>query len=383
MLGMPGALVFEPWNGPRSRHLEVVARAGDPEGDWVYRARKIQGVADSAVNAIAGEYSQVDHIIFLKKFGGATSLARWARLLGFQWEGAMGNAWDGAIQYPSVLGLNRRMSALGLQGGFTFVPTESEITHLEYAEYIQDRRVVVASSDQYHFHDMFTHVLAEAMYTPEFVERIRAQLTLLLRLRRCAIEMDDPALKEFVEANIIRFMKVRDRHATFMPALVLPKDDLPTERVRLWMVDLTERLLLSLARSVHPGVVVNAVRAAFIAMESTLIVEGDSYLGPTFRWLENRDFDLRTYFNLSQTLAEGPNALMRALIAEARLKGPELSTALRGAVQKMGWPEEQGSAPPHVASQAVLEALRLQWRIRTRLRSLLPRRRAMSKHAAP
>jgi hypothetical protein len=148
-----------PWQGPRSDVLEVCARAKDPAGPgWIYAARKVDGITDAALNLIVKDYSQADHVIFLKRYGRHTSLARWARLWGIEWDGTYGDRrWRGYLLYPDVSGLNARLERWGLTGGFTFMVTDSEIGHVEYARLITTRQVVIASQGKYHFHDMFSH----------------------------------------------------------------------------------------------------------------------------------------------------------------------------------------------------------------------------------
>lgn len=67
---------FAPRTGPRSAYLDVIERAKDPFGNWLYLANKVPGVTHATINEINGEYPQVDHLIFFKKFGPATSLAK-------------------------------------------------------------------------------------------------------------------------------------------------------------------------------------------------------------------------------------------------------------------------------------------------------------------
>src|SRR5688500_4643868 len=92
-------------------------------------------------------------------------------------------AWRGGRGYlrsPDVSGLNARLERWRLTGGYTFMATESEIDHLEYARLITTRKVVIASQGKYHFHDMFSHVLGYLMYPPDVVENIAQQYSFLL-----------------------------------------------------------------------------------------------------------------------------------------------------------------------------------------------------------
>lgn len=65
----------------------------------------------------------------------------------------------------------------------------------------------------------------QAMYTPEAAGRIRAQLEVLVALRQSPIMGSNHALLYFAMEMTTRFMKTRNRHATFLPGLLLSKDN--------------------------------------------------------------------------------------------------------------------------------------------------------------
>ena len=313
--------------------MEVNARAKDPAGPgWIYAAKKVDGIPDGALNLIVQDYSQADHVIFLKRFGRHTSLARWAEIWGIEWVGTCGDRrWRGYLLYPDVTGLNARLERWGLTGGFTFMATESEIDHLAYARLITTRKVVIASQGKYHFHDMFSHVLGYLMYPPDVVENITQQFSFLLRMYEYG-SMHDHVVEQVAEEQIIHLMKVLDRHSTFSPTLVLPKDDGFFENVRACLIHRIEQQLLAMRAFSSSVRLLRVARTVFAALDTTQMVGRAYCLDPTFNWLEHRDFDLGAYLQFAQVLARDIYALAADFLEAARTREGIRVAALAQAV---------------------------------------------------
>jgi hypothetical protein len=381
-------LEWMPWQGPRSDVLQVCARAKDPAGPgWVYAAKKVDGIADAALNLIVKDYSQADHVIFLKRYGRHTSLARWAGLWGIQWVGTCGDRrWRGYLRYPDVSGLNARLERWRLTDGYTFMATESEIDHLEYARLITTRKVVIASQGKYHFHDMFSHVLGYLMYPPDVVENIAQQFSFLLRVYDYG-SLHDHMAKQLAEEHIIQLMKIIDRHSTFSPTLVLPKDDGFFEHVRAVLIHLIEQNLLAMSTFCASVRLLRLAVTVCAALAAAQLVGRAYCLDPTFHWLEHRDFDLGAYLQFAEVVVRDIRVLAADVLEAARTRksigfqalAQEVAQGLAAAsdpIKAVGptLGAAQGSA------QALARALTLRGRMRQRVKDVMHRQRAAGYH---
>jgi hypothetical protein len=223
---------------------------------------------------------------------------------------------------------------------------------------------------------MFSHVLGYLMYPPDVVENIVRQFSFLLRMYEYGSRHDHVA-ETVAEEQIIHLMKVLDRHSTFSPTLVLPKDDGFCENLRARLTHRIERQLLATSAFRSSMRLLRLASTVFTALEATQMVGRAYCLDPTFNWLEHRDFDLGAYLQFAQVLTRDPRALAADFLEAVRTRegtrGPALAQAVAPALRassdlakavRPGLGAAQGSA------EALASALALRAKMRQRVGGL-------------
>jgi hypothetical protein len=389
--GAEERLLWLPWHGPRSEILEVCARAQDPLGPgWVYCAKKRDTVADDALNLFSEGENQVDHILALKSYGASSSLAQWARLLGMRWLGANGQeTWQGVMLYPDVAGLNARMRALSRDTGhFVFVANESgvDIPHIEYAKTIARGMVPLGSHGSTHFHDLLTHALGYAMYPPDMVRNITQQLCLMLHVYEdaaanvaCSRTSEVNAWKivrDIAERQTTAFIKVLDRHSTFLPMLILPDDHTKMQRTALAAMDAVQHVLIHMTRGLRSRSTTQALSQMFSLLEERCSSRHAS-MDVIFAALENcATFDRRIYGEFSTTLLRDVPSLRAELIRESRsacLAMP-IDVDLQGLLDKVHLahpPAAEPSSGMRPGASSCRKALELRLRLRREIKAII------------